>query len=120
MCGTLARIRQVLVGALVLSLLAMAGGGYALWRTFDVESNHATTPTTTVPAGPPLVTVPSELNKNGLTAVAELANLKLATKVTTAPSVSTRRNFVLNQDPLPGTVIPEGSTVALTLSSGPF
>lgn len=109
-----------MVGALVLALLAMVGGGYALWRTFDVKSNHTSTPTTTVPAGPPLVTVPSELNKDGMTAAAELANLKLGITVTTGPSNSTKRNFVMNQDPLPGTMIPEGSTVSVKLSTGPF
>jgi beta-lactam-binding protein with PASTA domain len=110
-----------MVGALVLSLLAVVGSGYALWRTFDVQSNHTSTPTTTtaVPGGPLLVEVPSEINKHGMGAAAELANLKFTVTVTSGPSVTTKRDYVMNQDPAPGTMVPEGSEVQLKISSGP-
>jgi beta-lactam-binding protein with PASTA domain len=106
-----------LVGALALALLAVVGSGVALWRTFDVQSTSA--PDATVPAGPVLVEVPSEINKNGMLAVEELASLKLVAVVTTGPSVTTRTNFVINQDPAPGTMVEEGTSVNLKVSSGP-
>jgi beta-lactam-binding protein with PASTA domain len=106
---------------LAVALLAVIGSGVALWRTFDVHSqSHASTPTTTVPAGPVLVQVPSEINRNGLTAAADLAKLKLRFTVTTSPSVTTKLDQVMDQDPVPGTMVPQGTSVQLKISSGPF
>ena len=92
-----------------------------MWRTFDLHSGEsAPAPTTTVPAGPALVSVPTLIDKDGMAAAADLANLKLKVTVTTGPSVTTAKNKVMNQDPVPGTSVPEGSTVQLKLSTGPL
>ena len=103
---------------LVVALLAVIASGVALWRTVDASKSHAPAKIT-VPAGPALVVVPSVINRNGLTAAALLADLKLQVTITTGPSVTTPRDHVINQDPVPGTRIPEGSSVQLKLSSGP-
>jgi beta-lactam-binding protein with PASTA domain len=102
---------------LALALLAVVGSGVALWRTFDVPSTSSTK--AILPAGPVLVPVPSEINKNALTASADLTALKLQVNVTTGPSVTTRKDFVINQDPAPGTMVEEGTLVYLKVSSGP-
>jgi beta-lactam-binding protein with PASTA domain len=106
---------------LVVALLAVVASGAALWRTYDAKStSHETTPKTTIRLGPALVTVPSLINKNGLIAAAQLAKLKLKLTVITGPSVTTNKNFVITQDPNPGTQVPEGTAVQLKLSSGPL
>ncbi|HEX2383406.1 MAG TPA: PASTA domain-containing protein [Acidimicrobiales bacterium] len=104
--------------ALVAASLAFIAGGVALWRTVDAPLN-SNAPENTVPAGPPLVTVPSVINRSGLVAAGQLAALKLNVTVITGPSVTTGRDHVITQDPLPGTRVPEGSSVQLKLSSGP-
>jgi PASTA domain len=108
-----------LVVALVAASLAFIAGGVALWRTVDrpLKSNA---PENTVPAGPALVTVPSVINRSDLVAADELAALKLTFTVITGPSVTTPRDHVITQDPLPGTRVPEGSSVQLKMSSGPI
>ena len=55
-----------------------------------------------------------------LIAAGELATIKLGVTVITGPSVTTAVDHVITQDPLPGTRVPEGSTVQLKLSSGPI
>jgi beta-lactam-binding protein with PASTA domain len=106
---------------LVVALLSVAASGTALWRTYDHKlTSHGTAPKTTIPTGPALVVVPSVINRDGLTAASTLNKLKLKFNITTGPSVSTNPNFVITQDPNPGTQIPEGSTVQLKLSSGPL
>jgi len=108
-----------LVTTLVVASLAVIASGVALWRTVDASRKSNAPVESTVPAGPALVTVPSVINRNGLTAAAELAKLNLKVTIITGPSVTTPRDHVINQDPVPGTTIPEGSAVQLKLSSGP-
>ena len=118
---TLTGIRKILVGALVVSLLAVVGSGAALYRTFDHKSSSgSSTPQTTLLPGPVLVEIPSVIDKNGMTAAADLANLKLRVTVTTGPSVTTPKDNVIDQNPAAGTQVPEGSAVNLKLSSGPI
>jgi beta-lactam-binding protein with PASTA domain len=109
-----------LVTALIVASLAVIASGVALWRTVDVPSRANAPRVSTVPAGPALVTVPSVINKNGLTAAADLANLKLEVSVLSWPSVTTLRDHVIDQDPAPGTRVPEGTAVQIKLSSGPI
>jgi len=119
--GIVRGIKKLSVAALVVASLAVIGSGAALWRTFDLHSGEsAPAPATTVPAGPALVVVPTVIGKDGMSAAADLANLKLQVSVVTGPSVTTAKNKVMNQDPVPGTGVPEGSTVQLKLSTGPL
>ena len=118
-CGTLRSIRKVLVTTLVVASLAVIASGVALWRTVDASSKSHAPAKSTVPAGPALVVVPSLINRNGMIAVDTLAKLKLKVSIITGPSVTTPRDHVINQDPVPGTRVPEGSSVQLKLSSGP-
>ncbi len=98
----------------------MIASGVAFWRTFEVGSEATVpVPAKTVPAGPVLVVVPNELNRNGLLAAADLANVKLTVNITTGPSVSIRRDRVMDQDPASGTRVAEGTAIDLKLSTGP-
>jgi beta-lactam-binding protein with PASTA domain len=109
-----------LVGAFVVSLLAVAVSGTALFRAVRYTGSHASAPRVTVPLGPALVTVPSVINKNGMIAANALSQLNLKYTIVTGPSVSTNKDNVITQDPNPGTKVPEGSAVLLKLSSGPL
>jgi hypothetical protein len=109
-----------LVTTLVVASLAVSASGVALWRTVDASSKAHAPAKSTIPAGPVLVVVPSLINKNGLIAADTLAKLKLKVSIITGPSVTTPRDHVINQDPVPGTRVPEGSSVQLKLSSGPI
>jgi len=60
------------------------------------------------------------LGTGGMGVVYQAEDLKLNVTVTTGPSVTTAKNKVMNQDPVPGTRVPEGSTVQLKLSTGPL
>jgi beta-lactam-binding protein with PASTA domain len=112
-------MRKLAVAAMILVVLALvAVGGWAVWLSDDTttttESSTAVS-TSTIP----LVLVPTEIGKNGFFAALDLRNDGLGTSVIRTPSVSVARNRVISQRPLPGTLVPRGTVIELTISSGP-
>jgi hypothetical protein len=118
------RVGSVLtVVAFAIALFAVVLSGTALWRTrgANASSSPPTTVTpTTALGGKKLVTVPSEVNKNGMTAAADLEQYGLKYAITPWPSPVTARNRVISQDPLPDTVVPAGTVISLKVSTGPY
>ncbi len=72
-----------------------------------------------VSQGPAQVGVPSEINKPQAAAVADLKANGFNPTVTNAPSPTVQLGRVINQSPSPGQTAPKGSTVTLTVSTGP-
>ena len=122
-------MKRLAVVAVVLALMSLGVSAWALKYSYD--ANHGTsspthpvttttvkgaTTTTTTPA---VVTIPSVVGKNGFNAGAGLGGVGLKTKILRAPSVSVPKNYVIAQSPLPGTEVPRGTVITLTLSSGP-
>ena len=64
------------------------------------------------------VTVPDVRNQSYNDASAWLTGLGLAVQVTNQPRDSSPPDTVINQNPAPGTRVPAGTTVTLTVSSG--
>src|SRR3954447_16023734 len=114
-------MRKLSIAAIVVASLAVVLSGAALWRTRDIQTGKGTSTSTPAKAStaPALVSVPNEVLKHAMVAGAELGKLKLKFKVTMAPSVSTPKQKVMSQNPAPGTKVPVGSEVQLTVSSGP-
>ena len=79
----------------------------------------STGPRSTPTTAPALVSVPNEVLKNAFIAGADLDTLKLKFRIVEAPSVSTGKGRVMAQNPAPGTKVPIGTEVELTVSSGP-
>ncbi len=113
------RGKGLTIAACALAFLALFMSAAAVWRSRDVKPAHHGTAKPAASSGPNLVAVPSEVNKNGMLAAADLAKLNLKFGITPWPSVSTSRNRVISQDPLPGTKVPEGTAVQLKVSTGP-
>jgi hypothetical protein len=113
-------MRKLSIAAIVVASLAVVLSGTALWRARDIHSGKAaSTPAPKAAPAPALVSVPNEVLKQAIVAGGELLKLKLKFKVTMAPSVSTPKQKVMSQNPAPGTKVPVGSEVQLTVSSGP-
>jgi eukaryotic-like serine/threonine-protein kinase len=95
------------LAALILLLLLLAGLLYLLASNFSGDGDQA-----------PQVTVPNVVGKPVAEAKSDLEALKF--KVETTPEASTQPvDQVLSQDPPATTKADEGSTVKLTVSSGP-
>ena len=65
------------------------------------------------------VTVPDMVNKNVFEAGAALATIKLKYKVVKVPSATVAKALVISQNPAAGTVVPLGTEIELTASTGP-
>jgi beta-lactam-binding protein with PASTA domain/predicted Ser/Thr protein kinase len=72
-----------------------------------------------VSQGEETVAVPDVLNQNRQSAEAELRANGFGVAVDQAPSDNTARGLVMAQDPDPGVEAPKGSTVRITISTGP-
>jgi eukaryotic-like serine/threonine-protein kinase len=72
-----------------------------------------------VSQGEETVAVPDVLNQNRQSAEAELRANGFGVVVDQAPSDNTARGLVMAQDPDPGVEAPKGSTVRITISTGP-
>jgi eukaryotic-like serine/threonine-protein kinase len=72
-----------------------------------------------VSQGEETVAVPDVLSQNRQSAEAELRANGFGVAVDQAPSDNTARGLVMAQDPDPGVEAPKGSTVRITISTGP-
>jgi len=72
-----------------------------------------------ISAGPCLVIVPNVVGQAQAAAQAALASANLTSSVTLECSDTVAAGNVISQSPAAGTSVPEGSTVSLTVSSGP-
>lgn len=109
--------------ALSVALIALGVSSWALVRSYDSKTvdESSSTPTTEPGATTtiPLVVVPSVVGKNGFFAAVSIEKAKLKSSVVRAPSVNIPRDRVIRQNPQQGTRVPEGTSIELTLSSGP-
>jgi beta-lactam-binding protein with PASTA domain len=112
-------MKKLSVAAILLASLAVVLSGAALWRTRHISTKAPATAGLSTGSAAGLVDVPNEVLKNAYTAGADLTKIKLKFKVTEEPSVSTAKNKVMAQNPAPGTQVPVGTEVELTVSSGP-
>ena len=72
-----------------------------------------------VSKGPEEVEVPDVLNQSESSAIAELEDAGFEVPTTEAPSDTTAAGLVSAQNPAPGELAAQGSTVAITISTGP-
>ena len=113
-------MKKLSVAAILVASLAVMLSGAALWRTREhLPSKAPAKAGLSTGSGAALVSVPNEVLKNAYTAGADLTKIQLKFKVTSEPSVSTAKNKVMAQNPAPGTQVPVGTEVELTVSSGP-
>jgi beta-lactam-binding protein with PASTA domain len=87
----------------LLVLLALAAIAFGLWSVLRPEQ----------------LTVPNVINRESSTASQILQNRGFEVDVVTVVNPDVERDRVAAQDPRPGTEAPEGSTVTITVSSGP-
>jgi len=81
--------------------------------------DEGTTVVLRVSKGKQVVTVPDVLDQTDSSARSELQAAGFAVQAVQAPSDSTPEGFVSAQSPDPGTEAPKGSTVTITVSTGP-
>jgi len=81
--------------------------------------DEGTTVVLRVSKGKQVVTVPDVLDQTESSARSELQAAGFAVQAVQAPSDSTPEGFVSAQSPDPGTEAPKGSTVTITVSTGP-
>ena len=115
-------MKKLSIAALVVAGLAVLMSGAALWRTRDISSKKSTTTAAAKPTAttaPALVSVPNATTKNAYTVGADLRKMKLKFKVVTSASVTIGKNRVMAQNPAPGTKVPVGTEIELTVSTGP-
>ena len=117
-------MKRLALVAVVLSVVSLGISGWALWHSYDANSTSTntsvtstTTHGTTTTTG--LVILPTVVGRNVYLASAGLAGVGLKTAIVRAPSVNVLKNYVISQSPLPGTEVPRGTVITLTLSSGP-
>ena len=111
----------VAVALLAVLLPAMWFGAILLFRVFEDSSTGQQTAPTSVPAPPsPAASVPNLVGLPEQDAVTQLnsAGLLLGS-VTSASSGTVPKGVVMAMAPAAGSQVPAGSTVDLTLSSGP-
>jgi hypothetical protein len=108
-------MRKLATAAILAAALAMVMSGAALWRTRHLSSSKNNS---TVSNGSE-VAVPDATNKIAYVAGAEMSQLKLKYKLTRTPSATVAKSMVISQNPAPGTKVPPGTQVELTVSSGP-
>ena len=75
--------------------------------------------TLTVSSGSNLATVPDVMNMNYLDALSAVQNAGLVGEIENATSQSVTRDYVIASSPMAGEQLSQGSTVYLTVSSGP-
>ena len=94
-------------------------------RTAPTTTTPAPVATTTAPASIPTTTAFSLLDHVSVPAVVELPRdaataaverVGLTPKVMTVSLANVPRGFVISQSPLPGALVPKGSTVSLVVS----
>jgi eukaryotic-like serine/threonine-protein kinase len=116
-------MKKLAIAAIVVAALAVVTSGAALWRTRDLskspETNSTTSSSEPSTTAVPLVDVPDTTNKNAFGAVAALTDLQLHYKIVRTPSATVPERTVMSQTPAPGTQVPPGTLVELTVSSGP-
>jgi eukaryotic-like serine/threonine-protein kinase len=81
--------------------------------------NEGTTVVLRVSKGKQVATVPDVLDQTESSARSELQAAGFEVQAVQAPSDSTPEGFVSAQSPDPGTEVPKGSTVTITVSTGP-
>jgi serine/threonine-protein kinase len=109
------KLSTVATIAIVAAVLSIGLSGVAMWRT-----NHASKPTENPPAtATGLVAVPDATNVNVYVVGNNLQTIALTYTITKSPSASVPRLNVISQEPAPGTQVPPGTVVKLTVSSGP-
>jgi hypothetical protein len=122
---SIASVRRLSIFAVVVALLSAATSSFALWRTYDDDAittraaGSSETEGDSTSTTDPLVVVPSQAGKDGLTAAAALIDVGLEPKISRKPSVSVPKDMVVSQTPVEGTRVPRGTVVELFLSSGP-
>jgi hypothetical protein len=94
---------------LIVGIVVLIGIGVAVWL---VTKGGGST-TTTVPTA----TVPTVVNLKEQDAESQLKNLGFAVEVHNTPSVFTLLGIVVNQDPAPQAVVPQGSVVSITVGA---
>ena len=119
----LAAAAIVIILLVVLVGTSNGSGGHRSRRPVAVPptSTTTTTPasTTTTTSGPSRVTVPDLVGENRAQAISNLANLGLTVgQIRLIPSASAA-NVVVSQAPSAGSIVAAGSTVMITVSSGP-
>jgi len=114
-------MKKLAIAAIVAAALAVVTSGAALWRTRDLSKpSNGTTASTGEPStasGEP-VAVPDTTNKNFFGAGQDLSAVGLKFKVVRTPSATVAKSIVISQNPAPGTTVPAGTEVELTVSNG--
>ncbi|MGH9152732.1 MAG: Stk1 family PASTA domain-containing Ser/Thr kinase [Acidimicrobiales bacterium] len=85
----------------------------------DTRLERGSTVTLKVSAGAPAIDVPNLVNSSEEDAITALERLGLQADTVTEPSLTVSAGQVIAQSPTPGTAVPKGATVRLTVSSGP-
>jgi beta-lactam-binding protein with PASTA domain len=116
-------MKKLAIAAIVVAALAVVTSGAALWRTRDLSKPPETNSTTSSEApsttAAPLVDVPDTTTKNAFGAAQALTDLQLHYKIVRTASATVPEKGVISQNPAPGTQVPAGTVVELTVSSGP-
>ena len=104
-------MKKLAIAAITAAVLAMVMSGAALWRTRHLPSSGQ--------PGSGQVEVPDATNKSALTVGHALTAINLKVKVVKTPSETVAKAMVISQNPAPGTTVPTGSEIELTVSTGP-
>jgi len=114
-------MKKLAIAAIVVAALAVVTSSAALWRTRNLSNSHSNTTPSTAPSTSqgPLIDVPDAVNQTGAAAAFALTAIDLKSKVVRAASDTIPERTVISQTPAPGTKVPAGTVVELTISSGP-
>ena len=113
-------IAVVAVALLAVLLPAIWFGAIVLFRVFESSTGPQTAPASVPASASPAASVPNLVGLTEQDAISQLnsASLLLGT-VTTASSGTVPKSIVMATAPAAGSLVPAGTTVDLTLSSGP-
>ena len=111
---------MVAVALLAVLLPAIWFGAIVLFRVFESSTGPQTAPASVPASASPAASVPNLVGLTEQDAISQLnsASLLLGT-VTTASSGTVPKSIVMATAPAAGSLVPAGTTVDLTLSSGP-
>lgn len=99
---------------LIIGIVVLLGIGLAVWLlTKGGGSTPTTAPTTTVATAP----VPNVVTLSQADAENTLQNAGFAVRLHRVPTIISLVGTVVNQDPPPGTVVPQGSIVSISVGS---
>jgi serine/threonine-protein kinase len=112
-------MRKLATAAIVAAVLAMVLSGAALWRTRHLSSSKSNPGVSPTNPAAEQVAVPDVTNKNSFEASLNLSAAKLSYRMVKAPSATVAKNFVISEDPAAGTMVPAGTEIQLTTSTGP-